>query len=86
MKELLLSFPDDLDFDSKEMTVFLAAKLYEDGKLSMGKAAEMAGVYKWDFPKILSQFGIPLFNYPEEELDEDVCNAHNFARNANNPR
>jgi predicted HTH domain antitoxin len=80
MKPLVLNLPDDLDFDSKEMTVFLAAKLYEDGKLSLGKAAAMAGVATWDFPEILNQYGIPLVNYPVEELAEDVRNAHKFAR------
>jgi hypothetical protein len=28
MKSLVLNFPDDLDFDTREMTAFIAAKLY----------------------------------------------------------
>ena len=75
MKELLLSFPDDLDFDSKEMTSFIAAKLYGDGKLSLGEAAKMAGVPKWDFPHILTKFGVPYFILTPDELSRDVENA-----------
>lgn len=85
MKSVTLNLPDDFDFDSKEMTVFLAAKLYEDGKLSLGNAAQMAGVETWDFPEILNRFGIPLVAYPAEELAEDLRNAHRFSRHANGP-
>jgi predicted HTH domain antitoxin len=73
MKPLTLNFPDDLDFDSKEMTLFLAAKLYEDGKLSLGKAAQTAGMSYRDFMDALSSFGVSIFNYPAEDLDRDLA-------------
>ena len=75
MKSLVLNFPDDLDFDSREMTAYIAAKLYGARKLSLSEAAQLAGVHKWDFPPILAQFGVPFFTLTPEELTQDVENA-----------
>jgi predicted HTH domain antitoxin len=77
MKSLILNVPEDLDFDSKEMTIFLAAKLYEDGKLSLSKAAETAGMSYRDFLDILSSFGVSIFNYPATDLDRDLASIQN---------
>jgi predicted HTH domain antitoxin len=77
MKELVIHFPDDLDFDNQEMAIFIAAKLYEVGKLSLGKAAEMAGMSYRDFMDCLGSFGISIFNYPAEDLDRDLASIQN---------
>ena len=54
MKELTLYIPKDFDLDKVETKKFLAAKLYEAGKLSLGQAADLAGMSKTDFSEILS--------------------------------
>ena len=77
MKSLVLNFPDDHDFDSKEMTLFFAAKLYEAGKLSLGNAAQMAGMSYRYFMDILSSFDVSIFNYPAEDLDRDLASIEN---------
>ncbi len=77
MKSLILNLPEDLDFDSQEMTIFLAAKLYEDGKLSLSKAAETAGMSYRDFLDTLSSFGVSIFNYPAIDLDRDLASIQN---------
>ncbi len=46
MKVLTLDLSDHLELDELETRRFLAAKLYESGKLSLGHAAEMAGLSK----------------------------------------
>jgi predicted HTH domain antitoxin len=45
----------------------------EMGKLSLGKAAELAGIDKIDFMKLLSEHKISVYNYPPEELEEDLA-------------
>jgi predicted HTH domain antitoxin len=52
-----------------------AAKLYELGKLSSGRAAELAGVSRVSFLKALSRYGVSIFDLTEEELEEDLRNA-----------
>ncbi len=77
MKTITLDVPESLDLDKQEITLFLACKLYEQGKLSLGQAAEMAGFIKRTFMELLSRYNVSLFNYDSSELENDVANAGN---------
>lgn len=37
MKSLTLSIPDSVNMESRELAMVLAARLYEQGRLSLGK-------------------------------------------------
>lgn len=54
-----------------EMTRELILKLYRNGQISSGKAAEILGIHKQDFVSLLAANKIPFFNYTEEELEEE---------------
>lgn len=56
----------------KDMKTFAAIKFFEVGKLSLGKAADLADMSKLDFMELLSRNKISVYNYPPEELDEDL--------------
>ena len=58
----------------KDMRTFAAIKFFEIGKLSLGKAAELAEMNKLDFVELLSKHRISVYNYPPEELAEDLNN------------
>jgi predicted HTH domain antitoxin len=55
-----------------EARLMLAIKLYEAGRVSLGKAAEIAGYSKRAFIELLSQQQIPVVNYSPEELEREV--------------
>lgn len=57
---------------SDEARLFLAAKLYEVGKLSLGKAAQLSGYSKSTFIEILSKMGIPVINYSPDDLEREL--------------
>jgi len=76
MTTMTIQVPDALEKEHDETVRFLAAKLFEAGKLSLGQAAEMCGMKKWDFPAVLSGFGISYFQYSAE----DVINEANAIR------
>lgn len=78
MKKLTLEIPDNLDLNHKEAAMLLAGKLYEQGRLSLGQAAELAGYSKRTFMELLGNYGISVFNYPAEELAKDVENARKY--------
>jgi predicted HTH domain antitoxin len=67
MTTITLQVPDALEKEHDDTVQFLAAKLYEAEKLSMGPAAEMCGMKKWDFPQVLSKFNIAYFQYSAED-------------------
>ena len=64
MQTLTLHRPDSLDMTAKEVTMLLAARLYEQGKLSLGQAAELAGLSKPAFAEALGHQGVSVFNLP----------------------
>lgn len=75
MKTLTLNIPDNLDLDDREAAMLLATKLYEQGKLSLGQAAELAGYSKRTFMELLAKYNVSIFNYDEQELENDIRNA-----------
>ena len=78
MKTLTLNIPDTLDLDDREAAMLLAAKLYEQGKLSLGQAAELAGYSKRTFMELLGRYNVPIFNYDPSEIANDIKNAGNY--------
>lgn len=75
MKTLTLHLPDNLDLDKRELVMLLAAKLYEQGKLSLGQAADLAGLTKPTFSELLNNYNVSIFNFPASDLSSDVSNA-----------
>ncbi len=52
----------------------LAIQLYRIGKLPPGRAAELAGMERWEFQQLLKERKVP-FPITEEELVKDIENA-----------
>lgn len=57
----------------QEARFLLAAKLYEIGRISLGKAAELSEYSKPTFMELLGKAGIPVFDYPSEELEKETA-------------
>jgi len=56
----------------------LATQLYEQGKLSLEQAAELAGYSKRTFMELLGNYNVSVFNYGEQELENDIRNAARY--------
>ncbi len=52
---------------------FIAAKFYESGRLSLGQAAEIAGLSKRTFAELLSDYDVSLINYSVEDLKNELA-------------
>ena len=70
---MTIQVPDFLEENHGDTVRFLAAKLYESGKLSLGQAAEMAGLSKVEFADILANYGVNYINYSFEDVMADVA-------------
>lgn len=68
--ELRVNLPSGLSTD--EVTLLLAIKLYEVGKVSLGQAATIAGYSKRAFMEILGRYNVPVFAYSPEELRAEL--------------
>jgi len=72
---VLISLKETPEDFAREATKVIAVKLYEMGKLSSGRAAELAGVSRISFLQSLAEFGAPIFDLTKEELKKDLQNA-----------
>ena len=74
-EEILISLKEDEKHFVKEVKMLAAVKLYELNRLSLGKAAKLAGLAKVDFIKVLGEHKVSIFKLVEEELAKDIENA-----------
>jgi len=72
MTTITLQVPDSLGKHEHDTVRFIAAKLYESGKLSLGQAAAMVDLPKRAFAELLADYGVPLLNYPVSEMLNDA--------------
>lgn len=75
MKVMTLNVPDSLDLDDMQLAMLVASQLYERGKLSLGQAAELAGLSKRTFAELLGVYNVSIFNFPASDLSRDIANA-----------
>ena len=72
MKFITLQMPDEIELDSRDTVKFLAAKLYESARLSLGQAAELAGLSKVAFAEIIGDYNVSIINHPVSEILQDA--------------
>jgi len=83
-----ITFPEGLPYSLKEskegfmklVLLYAAMKFFEEGKLSLGKAARLAGYSRIAFIDVLSQHHISVLSYTEEALDEEIQKAQDLTR------
>jgi len=73
MKKITLEVP--MEITENEARLYLAMKLFEEGKISLGQASDLSGYSKRAFMEILGKHGIAVFDYPPEDLEKDLDNA-----------
>ncbi|WP_439484466.1 UPF0175 family protein [Cyclobacterium plantarum] len=74
MSVFQIQMPDSVEISDFELRMLIAVKLFEDGKLSSGQAAEIVGVSKRTFIELLGKYNVSVFGYNYEELEEDLKN------------
>ena len=80
MKSLSLPYPDDLESAvqltpeelSAQIRLMAALKMFELGKLSSGKAAELAGLSRVEFLDMCGRYHVQVFNYKSNELEGEL--------------
>ncbi|PKO23388.1 MAG: hypothetical protein CVU38_04375 [Chloroflexi bacterium HGW-Chloroflexi-1] len=83
MSTLVIEMPQDV-LDSARLTipelkVELALYLYHQGRLSIGKARDLAGMSLWEFRQLLGSRNIAP-HYDETDLDRDVATLRKLGR------
>ena len=76
--ELTLTIPDMANLTQTDAQILFAIKLFEAEKLSLGRAAEVAGLSYQTFHELLIRYGVPIVKMTEEEVKQEIANADRF--------
>ena len=79
-EELVLKYPSGFEHAvhlSKEemeqhIRLMAALKMFELGKISSGKASELAGISRVEFIETCGRYRVSVFNYTPEELEKEI--------------
>jgi predicted HTH domain antitoxin len=75
MRTIQLHIPDEVDLKDCDFSMIIASRLYEEGRLSSGQAAEVAGLSKRAFIELLGRYGVSVFSTSVADLESDMANA-----------
>jgi len=86
-KQAVIEYPSGLpellklsDLELTHELLFLAAaKLYEIGRLSSGKAARLAGMNRMTFLRELDRIGVAAINLRDEQIEAEIRAAREMA-------
>ena len=79
-EELKIKYPAGFEYavhmtkDEIEQHIRLMAalKMFEPGKISSGKAADLAGMSRVEFFETCGRYRVSIFNYPPEEIEQEI--------------
>ena len=74
MRIVTLKLPDNIDLNEKEISIMLAAKIYNLGKMSLGQAANLVDLNKEEFINELGKYNVSVFGETLEELEQELKN------------
>ena len=70
-----INIPEGLKISHFELSMLLAAKLFDEGLISSGQGAAMVGLSKHAFIEMLGKYKVSIFQYGIDEIEEDIANA-----------
>ena len=73
MKTVSIELPENIS--ETELKIILAGELYEREKLTLGQAADLAGLSTRAFIEMMGKYGFSLFGDSVDDLMADIKNA-----------
>jgi prevent-host-death family protein len=70
---IFVAVPFDETLVREGITVALAVHLFDEEQISLGKAAQLAGMSRAEFSKHLAQQGIAVIRTTPEELEQELA-------------
>ncbi|MBN1487092.1 MAG: UPF0175 family protein [Anaerolineae bacterium] len=80
MKEITFEYPEGLELAVQttpeelraQIRLMAALKMFELGKLSSGKAAQLAGMSRVEFFEQCGRYRVSVFNYSPKEMENEL--------------
>jgi len=81
-QDLLASLKIGIQDLAQEIRLIAAITYFQEKKLSLGKAADLAGCNRLSFMDILAQKGIVIFDYDESIVDSELRGVAQLSKGA----
>ena len=90
MKGVTINYPDELELAvqatpeelAEQIRLMAALKMFDLGKLSSEKAADLAGMTRAEFLEMCGRYRVSVFNYLPEALEGELRSDLEAARKA----
>ena len=76
--QFTMTIPDSVHVSQADAQILLAVKLFETKKLTLGKAATVAGLSYRSFHELLLKYGIPVVTMTEDDVRMEAANAARY--------
>ncbi len=70
--DLLLTLNENESELTNKIKLYAALQLFKEHKLTIGQAAELAGMSKYDFMRISGKYDIPIIDYNPSDLEDEL--------------
>lgn len=81
---LIAAREDPVHFQRRVLVQTLGS-LYAQGKLSSGLAAQVLGCDRWEFYRLLTEYGVSVLDYAEDELAYEAHTSRELAARITRP-
>jgi predicted HTH domain antitoxin len=76
---LLVASREDLQQFQQRVMVHTLGPLYEQGRISSGLGAQILGCDRWDFYRLLSEYGFSVLDYAADEQESEAESSRDLA-------
>ncbi|MGA1824451.1 MAG: UPF0175 family protein [bacterium] len=77
-EDILASLKSGINDLTREIRLISAISYYKEKKLSLGKAAQLAGINRIKFMDLLAEKKIDVFNFDESEVETEIESSKNL--------
>lgn len=81
-QDLLASLKIGIQYLAQEIRLMAAITWFQEKKLSLGKAADLAGCNRLNFMDLLARKGIVIFDYDESIVDSELRGVAQLSKGA----
>jgi predicted HTH domain antitoxin len=66
-EELLVASREDREAFARRVMIYTLGQMYQQGKISSGVGARILGRDRWEFYRLLTEYGFSVIDYAAEE-------------------
>ena len=78
-EELLVASKEDREQFARRVMIYTLGQLYQEGKISSGIGARILGCDRWEFYRLLTEYGFSVIDYAEEDQEDEARTSHELA-------